>query len=178
MYGYLYVKPFKNPYIKWISVCELINEANDYFKNNYELDKIFYDYKSKPSNQAYKSFLEIYLGKLTSCDTLVVLSLFQLGPTKVDIYRVLGRLRAEQVRLIVNKWEVDISSTMKKVVELSLDELAIYENRKFKENNCYDGRASSNYYRRLAGYVLDERYIKEETEQDGYVISNIDLIYD
>ena len=151
---------------------ELIVEAKDYFKNNYVLDKFFYDYKSKPTNQAYKSFLEIYLGKLTSDDTLVVLSLFQLGPTKIDIYRVLGKLKAEQVRLIVNKWEVDISSTMKKVVELSLEELAIYENKKFKENNCYDSKARCNTYRRLAGYVLDESYIGEETEQNGYVISN------
>ncbi len=176
MYGYLYVKSYKNPNIKWISVMELIVEAKDYFKNNYVLDKFFYDYKSKPTNQAFKSFLEIYLGKLTSEDTLVVLSLFQLGPTKVDIYRVLGRLRAEQVRLIVNKWEVDISSTMKKVVELSLEELAIYENKKFKENNCYDNKARCNTYRRLAGYVLDESYIGEETEREGYVISNIELI--
>lgn len=172
MYGYLYIKICKNPNIKWISVMELIVEAKDYFKNNYVLDKFFYDYKSKPTNQAYKSFLEIYLGKLTSDDTLVVLSLFQLGPTKIDIYRVLGKLKAEQVRLIVNKWEVDISSTMKKAVELSLEELAIYENKKFKENNCYDSKARCNTYRRLAGYVLDEDYIREETEQNGYVISN------
>ena len=176
MYGYLYVKPFKNPYIKYVAVYEIINEVNDYFKNNYKLDKIIYDYRTKPSNQAYKSFLEIYLDKMTYGDTLVVLSLFQLGKTKVDIYRVLGRLKAEQVKLIVNKWEVDISSTMKKVVELSLDELAIYENKKFKENNCYDYRASSNYYRRLAGYVLDENYIREKTEREDYVISNIELI--
>jgi len=167
MYGYLYVKSYKNPNIKWISVMELIVEAKDYFENNYVLDKLFYDYKSKPTNQAFKSFLEIYLGKLTSDDTLVVLSLFQLGPTKVDIYRVLGKLKAEQVRLIVNKWEVDISSTMKKVVELSLEELAIYENKKFKENNCYDSKARCNTYRRLAGYVLDESYIGEETEREG-----------
>ncbi len=167
MYGYLYVKSYKNPNIKWISVMELITDAKDYFENNYVLDKLFYDYKSKPTNQAFKSFLEIYLGKLTSDDTLVVLSLFQLGPTKVDIYRVLGKLKAEQVRLIVNKWEVDISSTMKKVVELSLEELAIYENKKFKENNCYDSKARCNTYRRLAGYVLDESYIGEETEREG-----------
>lgn len=178
VYGYIYVKPYKNPYIKFYPVYEIIQEVKDYFKNNYKLDEIFYDYKTKPSNHAYKRFLEIYLDKLTCGDTLVALSLFQLGPTKVDIYRVLGRLRAEQVRLVVNKWIVDISSTMKKVVELSLDELAIYENKKFKENNCYDSRASSNYYRRLAGYVLDERYIREETEQNGYVISNIESLFD
>lgn len=177
MYGYLYVKPYKNPNIKWISVMTLIVQAQDYFKNNYVLDKLLYDYKSKPSNQAYKSFLEIYLGKLTSNDTLVILSLFQLGPTKVDIYRILGRLRAEQVRLIVNKWEVDISSTMKKVIELSLEELAIYENKKFKENNCYDRGAWSNTYRRLAGYVLDEGYIREVTEREGYAISNIEFLF-
>ena len=57
MYGYLYVKPFKNPYIKYVAVYEIINEVNDYFKNNYKLDKIIYDYRTKPSNQAYKSFL-------------------------------------------------------------------------------------------------------------------------
>lgn len=165
MYGYLYVKANKNPYIKYVAVYEIIQEVKDYFKNNYKLDEIFYDYRTKPSNQAYKSFLEIYLDKLSCENTLVVLSLFQLGPTKVDIYRTLGKLKAEQVRLIVNKWEVDISSTMKKVVELSLDELAIYENKKFKENNCYDHRASSNYYRRLAGYVLDESYIRYESEK-------------
>lgn len=168
MYGYFYIEVYKNPNRKLI--CNKM--IRDYFVNslkhslveNYELDWIFYDYLDKPSNHVCKSFLDIILKYVKPNNTIVVLSLFQLGKTKVDIYKVLSRMRAKQVRLVVIKWEVDISSTMKKVLELSVDDLAVYENIQLHKNHCSNYSTEDNTYRKLAGYMLNEEYISKETK--------------
>lgn len=165
MYGYFYIKTYKNPNIKWIGICNIIERTKEYFENNYELDRILYDYRDKPSNQVFKNFLSMLLNYIKEYDTLVVRSLFQLGNTKVDIYKSLARMRAKQVRLIVNKWKVDISSTMKKVLELSVNDLAVYENLQLYKNHCSDYTSDDNIYRKLAGYTLDEGYISNETRR-------------
>lgn len=164
MYGYFYIKTYKNPNIKWIGICNMIERTKEYFEKNYELDRILYDYRDKPSNHVFKNFLSMLLNYINEYDTLVVRSLFQLGNTKVDIYKSLAKIRSKQVRLIVNKWEVDISSTMKKVLELSVDDLAVYENLQLYKNHCSDYTSDDNIYRKLAGYTLDEGYISNETK--------------
>ena len=72
-------------------------------------------------------------------------------------------MRTKQVRLIVKKWEIDISSTMKKVMELSEDDIAIYENLQLYRNHCSDYTVEDNLYRKLAGYKLNEKYVSNET---------------
>lgn len=167
MYGYFYINIYKNPNHKIIKNQPLVdyylNLTKSYIESNYEPDWILYDYIDKPSNHGFKSFLGMLLYYIKKNDTLVVRSLFQLGNTKVDIYKSLARLRAKQVRLIVNEWEVDISSTMKKVLELSVNDLAVYENVQLHKNHCSDSITEENTYRKLAGYLLDENYISKET---------------
>ncbi len=165
MYGYFYIKTYKNPNIKWIGICNMIERTKEYFNENYELDRIIYDYKYKPSNHVFKNFLSMLLSYIKEYDTLVVRSLFQLGNTKVDIYNSLSKMRAKQVKLIVNKWKVDISSTMKKVLELSVNDLAVYENLQLHKNHCSDYTSEDNIYRKLAGYMLDAEYISSETSR-------------
>ena len=165
MYGYFYIKTYKNPNIKWIGICNMIERTKEYFDENFELDRILYDYRDKPSNQVFKSFLSMLLYYIKEYDTLVVRSLFQLGNTKVDIYKALAKMRAKQVKLIVNDWKVDISSTMKKVLELSVNDLAVYENLQLYKNHCSDYTSDDNIYRKLAGYILDEEYVSSETKR-------------
>ena len=163
MYGYFYIKTYKNSNIKWIGICNMIERTKEYFEKNYELDRILSDYRNKPSNHVFKNFLSMLLNYLNEYDTLVVRSLFQLGNTKVQIYKTLEIMRTKQVRLIVKKWEVDISSTMKKVMELSEDDIAIYENLQLYRNHCSDYTVEDNLYRKLSGYKLNEKYVSNET---------------
>ena len=167
--GYFYINSYNNyNYKNKYQQLELnyhIQEISQYFKENYKLDKVLYDYMTKPTNLLYNNFLNMYLKNFNENDTFVVLSLFQLGKTKVDIYRVLEILRTKHVKLIVNTWKVDISSTMKKVVELSDDDLVIFENKQLIINNCYDSKYEDNIYRKLAGYSLDENYISMRTNE-------------
>ena len=100
---------------------------------------------------------------LTSTDTLVVHSIFQLGNTKTKIYEALSTMRTKQVKLMINKWEVDISNTLKKVKELSVNDLAVYEYIQLHKNHYLDSVTEENTYRKLAGYLLDEIYISKET---------------
>lgn len=162
VYGYFYINVYKNPNIQWINVNHMIDITKDYFYKTHNVDRIIYDYKSKPSNQDYQKFLEIILGMLTSTDTLVVRSIFQLGNTKTKIYEALSTMRTKQVKLMINKWKVDISNTLQKVKELSIEDLAIYENRHLIMNNDFDYHVEKNTYQKLAGYVLNENYISKE----------------
>ncbi len=167
MYGYFYIEVYKNPNRELVSKKIVrdyyVNSLKHYLVENYEPDWILYDYLNKPSNPVFKSYLDMILKYAKNNNTIVVLSLFQLGKTKVDIYKVLSRMRAKQVRLVVIKWEVDISSTMKKVLELSVDDLAVYENIQLHKNHCSNYSTEDNTYRKLAGYMLNERYISNET---------------
>ena len=166
MYGYFSINVHKNPNPKLINSWDLnyyVREMYDDLLNNHKLDKILYDYMDKPSNPHFKSFLDMLLKYINNNDTLVVQSIFQLGKTKVDIYKSLSRMRAKQVKLIVDKCKIDISSTMKKVLELSVDDLVIYENLHFYKN--IDDFEKKNIYRELAGYKLNKEYIKNETEK-------------
>ena len=54
---------------------------------------------------------------------------------------------------------------MKKVLELSVDDLAVYENLQLYKNHCSDYTCDDNIYRKLAGYTLDEGYISNETRR-------------
>lgn len=143
----------------------MIDITKNYFYKKHNVDRIIYDYKSKPSNQDYQKFLEIILGMLTSSDTLVVRSIFQLGNTKEKIYEVLSIMRTKQVKLMINKWKVDISNTLKKVKELSAEDLVIYENQHLIMNNDFDYYVEKNTYQKLSGYVLNENYISKETRK-------------
>ena len=165
VYGYFYINVYKNPNIQWINVNHMIDITKDYFYKTHNVDRIIYDYKSKPSNQDYQKFLEIILGMLTATDTLVVRSIFQLGNTKAKIYEALSIMRTKQVKLMINKWEVDISNTLKKVKELSAEDLAIYENQRLIMNNDFDYYVEKNTYQKLAGYVLNEKHISKETRK-------------
>lgn len=164
IYGYFYINVYKNPNIQWINVNHMIDITKDYFYKTHNVDRIIYDYKSKPSNQDYQNFLEIILGMLTATDTLVVRSIFQLGNTKAKIYEALSIMRTKQVKLMINKWEVDISNTLKKVKELSVADLAIYENTQLMINDCCDYYIENNIYRKLAGYSLNEEYISKHSK--------------
>lgn len=163
IYGYFYINLYKNPNIQLINVNHMIDITKEYFYKTHNVDRIIYDYKSKPSNRDYQKFLEIILGMLTSTDTLVVRSIFQLGNTKAKIYEALSTMRTKQVKLMINKWEVDISNTLKKVKELSVNDLAVYENIQLHKNHYLDSVTEENTYRKLAGYLLDEIYISKET---------------
>ena len=165
VYGYFYINVYKNPNIQWINVNHMIDIIKDYFYKTHNVDRIIYDYKSKPSNQNYQKFLEMILVMLTATDTLVVRSIFQLGNTKAKIYEALSIMRTKQVKLMINKWEVDISNTLKKVKELSDTELAIYEIQQLIINNDFDYYVEKNTYQKLAGYVLNENYISKETRK-------------
>ena len=162
IYGYFYINVYKNPNIQWINVNHMIDITKDYFYKTHNVDRIIYDYKSKPSNQDYQKFLEIILGRLIDIDTLVVRSIFQLGNTKAKIYEALSIMRTKQVKLMINKWEVDISNTLKKVKELSVEDLAIYENQHLIKNNYFDYYVEKNTYQKLSGYVFNENYISKE----------------
>lgn len=164
IYGYFYINVYKNPNIQWINVNHMIDTTKEYFYKTHNVDRIIYDYKSKPSNQDYQKFLEIILGMLTFTDTLVVRSIFQLGNTKTKIYEALSIMRTKQVKLMINKWEVDISNTLKKVKELSINDIAIYENMQLMINCCCDYYTENNIYRKLSGYSLDEKYISKQSK--------------
>lgn len=157
MYGYFMINSYKNPKYDYIKFM-LINKAYSYLNANYDLDRIFYDYKNKPSNPGYKCFRDLLLEMVKEDDTIVVLTLFQLGNTIMEIYRTLSVMRAKQVRLIVNKWKVDISITMKKVIESSAKALVAYENEQLLKSNCYD-ETSLNDYRKYAGYRFRNSYV-------------------
>lgn len=163
MYGYFYVKTYNNPYIEHMNIYNIIKRTKAYLNENYDFDWILYDYVKKPSKLNFDSFIDMLLWYINANDTLVVLSLFQLGNTKVQIYKTLEIMRTKQVRLIVKKWEVDISSTMKKVTELSEDDIAIYENLQLYRNHCSDYTVEDNLYRKLVGYKLNEKYVSNET---------------
>lgn len=162
VYGYFYINVYKNPNIQWINVNRMIDITKDYFYKIHNVDRIIYDYKSKPSNQDYQKFLEMILGMLSAADTLVVRSIFQLGNTKAKIYEALSIMRTKHVKLMINRWEVDISNTLKKVKELSVEDLAIYEIQHLIMNNDFDYYVEKNTYQKLAGYVLNENYISKE----------------
>lgn len=168
IYGYLYINVNKNPNKKIIddeSLCSYyIYSTKKFLKQSYEPDWILFDYTEKPSNHVFKSYLDMILKYAKENSTIVVRSLFQLGNTKVKLYKTLSRLRTKQVRLIVNEWEVDISNTMDKVLELSVNDLAVYENLQLRKNHCSDDTTDDNTYRKLAGYKLDEEYISKETK--------------
>lgn len=162
IYGYFYINVYKNPNIQQINVNRMIDITKDYFYKTHNVDRIIYDYKSKPSNQDYQKFLQMILGMLTDTDTLVVRSIFQLGNTKARIYEALSIMRTKQVKLMINKWEVDISSTLKNVKELSEEDLVIYESQHLIMNNDFDYYVEKNTYPKLSGYVLNENYISKE----------------
>lgn len=166
IYGYFYINVYKNPNIQWINVKHIIEITKEYFYKTHNVDRIIYDYKSKPSNQAYQKFLEIILGIITTTDTLVVRSIFQLGNTKAKIYEVLSIMRTKQVKLMINNWEIDISNMLKKVKKLSVNDLAVYENIQLYKNHCSDFTIDENIYRKLAGYLLNENYISKETRNN------------
>lgn len=166
IYGYFYINVYKNPNIQWINIKNIIEITKEYFYKTHNVDRIIYDYKSKPSNQDYKKFLEIILGIITTTDTLVVRSIFQLGNTKAKIYEVLSIMRTKQVKLMINNWEIDISNMLKKVKELSVNDLAVYENIQLYKNHCSDFTIDENIYRKLAGYLLNENYISRETRNN------------
>ena len=46
---------------------------------------------------------------------------------------------------------------------LSVDDLAVYENIQLHKNHCSNYSTEDNTYRKLAGYMLNERYISNET---------------
>lgn len=73
-------------------------------------------------------------------------------------------MRTKQVKLIVNEWKVDLCSTPLKVLQLSVNDLAVYENLQLRKNHCSDDTTDDNTYRKLAGYKLDEEYISKETK--------------
>lgn len=52
---------------------------------------------------------------------------------------------------------------MQKVFELSVDDLAVYENLQLYMSNCFNSICDYNLYRKIAGYKLDENYISSET---------------
>lgn len=168
VYGYFYINVNKNPnknIIKDDMLCSYyIYSTKHFLQKSYEPDWILFDYTEKPSNHVFKSYLDMILKYAKEGSTIVVRSLFQLGSTKLKIYKSLIRMRTKQVRLIVNEWEVDISSTILKVLELSVDDLAIYENLQLYKNHCSDDTSEDNTYRKLAGYKLDEEYISKETK--------------
>lgn len=163
MIGYFNIKINKNPNL--IGFVRMIEVTVDYFNENYNVDKIIYDYKSKPINPKYKNYLDMLLDIIEENNTLVVRSIFQLGYTKTDIYNVLVKLKVKNIRLIVNKWKVDVSDAMRKVLELSVNDLAVYENLQLYKNHCLDYITEDNIYRKLAGYRLDETYISKETHK-------------
>lgn len=167
MYGYFSVNSCTNPKYDYIKFM-VMNRAYSYLDTNYDLDRIFYDYKNKPSNHGYKCFRDLLLAMVKEDDTIVVLTLFQLGNTIMEIYRTLSVMRAKQVRLIVNKWKVDISITMKKVIESSAKALAAYENEQLLKHNCYD-ETNLNEYRKYAGYRFRNNCVNYRT----YSYSNI-----
>ena len=78
IYGYFYINVYKNPNIQWINVNHMIDITKDYFYKTHNVDRIIYDYKSKPSNQDYQKlsgyvFNENYISKeirkyITSCN--------------------------------------------------------------------------------------------------------------
>ncbi len=168
VYGYFYINVNKNPNQKIIKDDMLCNyyiySTKHFLKSSYEPDWILFDYVEKPSNHVFKSYLDMILKYAKENSTIVVRSLFQLGNTKVKLYKMLARMRTKQVRLIVNEWEVNISSTMTKVLELSVNDLAVYENLQLYKNHCSDDTTEGNLYRKLAGYKLDEDYISRETK--------------
>lgn len=161
MIGYFNIKTNKNPNL--IGFVRMIEVTVDYFNENYNLDRIIYDYKNKPINPKYKNYLDMLLDIIDENNTLVVRSIFQLGNTKVDIYKSLARLKLKKIKLIVNGWDVDILSIMKNVLELSVNDLSVYENIQLYKNHCFDVVTEDNIYRKLAGYLLDENYISKET---------------
>lgn len=158
MYGYFYIKVYKNPNIKKLSYCYMVELSIKYFRDNYKLDKIFYDYKDKPSNHVFKNYLDMLLTYVKLNDIIVIRSLFQLGNTRMDIYKTLSRMRAKQVKLFVDKWQVDISTTMKKVIELSDNDLAIHEELQLDKYNCWPD-SHTVWYGKISGYILDDEYI-------------------
>lgn len=161
IYGYFYIDVYK-PHS--INVNQIIDITKKYFYKIHNVDRILYDYNSKPSNQDYRNFLEIILEKITPIDTIVVRSIFQLGNTKAKIYETLSIIRTKQVKLMINEWEVDISSTLLKVKELSINDIAIYENMQLMINCCCDCYTENNIYRKLSGYSLDEKYISKQSK--------------
>lgn len=161
MYGYFSINPYKNTRDAYMKLC-LINRAYAYLEDSYDLDRIFYDYNNKPSNPGYRCFRDLLLAMVKEDNTIVVLTLFQLGNTIMEIYKTLSVMRAKQVRLIVNKWRVDISITMKKVIESSVEDLAVYENIQLLKSNCYDD-TKLNQYRKYTGYSFDNNYVNYET---------------
>lgn len=168
IYGYLYINVYKNPNKKIIndeSLCSYyIYSTKNFFKRSYEPDWILFDYIEKPSNHVFKSYLDMILKYAKEGSTVVVRSLFQLGSTKLKIYKTLDRMRTKQVKLIVNEWKVDLCSTPLKVLQLSVNDLAVYENLQLRKNHCSDDTTDDNTYRKLAGYKLDEEYISKETK--------------
>lgn len=171
IYGYFYINVYKNPNIQWINIKNIIEITKEYFYKTHNVDRIIYDYKSKPSNQDYQKFLEIILGIITTTDILVVRSIFQLGNTKAKIYEVLSIMRTRQVKLMINNWKIDISNILKKVKELSLNDLAVYENVQLYKNHYLDYINEENTYRKLAGYLLDENYTSRKTKKEILLIN-------
>ncbi len=169
MYGYFCIKVHNNPNKETLKnklVQDYFANGTKYYLNEkYDLDWLLYDYVDKPTNPRFKNFLNMILYYVKEDDTLVTRSIFQLGDAKVKIYNVLSKLRAKQVKLIVNEWNVDISSTMKMVLELSINDLAVYENVMLYKNHCSDYTVEENLYRKLIGYKLNENYIKNETNK-------------
>ena len=86
MYGYFYIKFPKRK--SKVLYDDYRNSMRYYLKNNYTLDWLLYDYMDKPENPKFKNFLDVIFEYIKVGDTIVVLSLFQLGKTKNAIYNM------------------------------------------------------------------------------------------
>ena len=173
VYGYFNFKTYGNPNYneryhksrRKIMIDTHILDAKSFLKTISKLnfDRLLYDAWDKPSQSKFKTFLNMILYYINENDILVVLSLFQLGDSKERIYRVLAELKQKNVRLFVTTQEVDISEAERKVLELSLDDLAIYENKQYWNQLSSYIEYYSQFAREIAGYSLDEQYIKNKT---------------
>lgn len=172
-YGYINMATLERTKYNFKNASTL-NKAYKHLKSSNTLDMLLYDATKKPNNQ-YGTYLDMMLNICKEGSTIVVLTLFHLGKTDIAIYQALNVLKAKQVKLFVDKWEVDISSTMKKVLELSSDKLAIYENIQLYKCGCYsipngyvgyndlDYLSTIDSYRKLSGYNLNSIFIRSET---------------
>ena len=173
-YGYLNMSKLEKTRFNFKN-ASVLNTAYKYLKDNNALDMLLYDATKKKPNNQYETYLDMLLDICKEDSTIVVLSLFHLGRNDMAIYQTLGVLKEKHIKLIVDKWEVDISSTMKKVLELSVEQLAIYENIQLYKCGCYskandyvdynnlDYLSTIDSYRKLAGYNLNSISIRYET---------------
>lgn len=163
VYGYLKIKKQNNPNksVKYYSIRMLLKENQDFMNKYYSGYQIYYDWNAKIGIKKYRTYLEYLLDKVNTNDIIVVRSLFQLGDTKMDIYKSLYKMRAKQVRLAVGTWQVDIKEIMDRLLKVTLTELLKYENI-----NQEDSSSRTYTYCRLSGYYLNDNLeIKEREEK-------------